>query len=660
MSCVIADTKVMKKLLIVIVILILAEIGATFYFGNLAEQRFRQVVSVIGEIPGTTTSIDSYKKNLFYSNAKVTIKTFGGLLYTFDSVIHHGPIVFQPLMRQKQWSSPIKFLLASVTNQLVSITEPVPSTLPTSVVSPDGSTMPAQTNPLNPSEPNPSDLNPSESGKSLATQKTKVITPPIPIVWVINIPYAGDMSITSQGPAFETNQDQIYIKSTGWNTLGHAAKDGKHLDIESQMGGLAIGKFPEKLAYIQFDGIKFKNEFNQTSEIKSSQSLTTIDKISSPVFPAVGNFLKLQMDVTTHPETLDFLFGISLDSMQLEKGQPSFGPERFEINISNIDLEALKLVRDLSAQEKQLSSEDVKKLTNAILKRKPKVVLHKIELNFPESAGGQVPQGKILLEATLTVGNTTDNGPLGEVLNFNQAWNTVNGDIDSTITKALFRSIIMNIKMTEILKDPNLRNMNQQQRDIAVQQAVDQIIAEFSREGILREQSDSYQVKIKITQGQLVSPETGTPIERVGSQTTAPGSAAPGNAAPAAPVAAPASPENPAPGTPGNTAPERQPSGTATPGIPGMSTSPAAPNAPAIPGKAAPGTPEIPATPGNATPISPVNPATPEMPTKPSTSATPETSSGNPQTTSVPMTGTEPATSATTPMSTTPMLQQSQ
>lgn len=648
----------MKKIIAIIVILIIILIGATFFVGDVAEKRFRQVVATLNEVPGVSAKVDSYKKSLFYAVAHTTIIA-NGVTYGFDSVIHHGPIVFQDLSQKKKgFSSPIKFKIATVTNKLVSMTV-APSTV-SSATTPRIKTDTANIN--------QSDLQEKETTNEMTAQTTeqskeqaaeqgagqqateqgkeqtigqKSILPKVPIVWEMSFPYSGDVEVTSQGPAYDVTLNQFYLKSSGWDSTGHFSNDGKYFDITTGVEEVGLGSAPDKNIFVNLKGIVLSNNYKDAKEVKTTQTSLTIDKIEVPMVKGLeADFLKIKVNVAKKATTMDIVFGISLDMLNLGGNQPTIGPERIQIGASNLDLGVMNVL--MSKKSTELTSEQNKELMLKIVQGKPKITLENIEINLPENLQLQMPKGKISIDGFIILGGKE----ITDLNNAEQILKSIDAEINGSITKEILRSIIESNRKSEMLNQmmiqkkaqnqnlskgqmqgqsqnqqlnqaPNqlqnqtrtqLQNQNQtqnqaqnplmnmapEQMDAAIKQSVDQIIAELIAENVLTEKDTMYDFNLKISNGHWVNKDTGAPVKILEStiplskQTMSSTTPTPAQGATKSPAIPPAVPS----------ATSQVPIAPATP-----SNAPAAPaNMPAAPINSPANTPTSPTSPAPTTP----------------------------------------------------------
>lgn len=86
----------MKKLMVIIVVLIMVELGSTYYISRTSENHFKEIQAILNENPFITSEVISYQSGFFKSQAETRLKFKFNPNHEGIRVKHtifHGPII---------------------------------------------------------------------------------------------------------------------------------------------------------------------------------------------------------------------------------------------------------------------------------------------------------------------------------------------------------------------------------------------------------------------------------------------------------------------------------------------------------------------------------------------------------------------------------------
>lgn len=327
---------------IVLIALLCVDLGAVYYISNVAENRYRETMNLMNEIPGVTVEVLSYEKGFFKSKAKLAVQIFNQS-QTVESKIYHGPIIF----KKTEDTFPIQFQLALVHNQLQDHAQPMH--------------------------------------------------------WTILFPYIGGAKMHSHNTAYTLDKENLLVQSQGWDFDGQVSRDWREYQLMSHSPEFSISNKGENQAFFTIQGIEFNTKYKNDLHSKFTEVVYRFDKILVPKQSLALDNLSLKGEFLTKESTMDTLFAISLKNISvIGQGRPTqmvqLGPESIQLRVENIDLEAIKMLYRNANGGMNKESLEIKEILNKILARKLNVFIEKTEMSLPN--------GRAFLEAKLTMGGT--------------------------------------------------------------------------------------------------------------------------------------------------------------------------------------------------------------------------------------------------------------
>lgn len=332
-----------NPLLILILIIVGLGLGASYFVGIIAEERYRDAIQVMNEMPGTNVNIASYERGLLQSDADLVFKIMGSD-YTIKSKIYHGPVIF----KKGKSGFPVQFKLAYVVNQLVG------TTLPTAVT----------------------DLN--------------------PLTWSFAFPYTGGMEVWSNSLPSTIEQGNLVVKAQGWDASGQISRNWDSYDISTASPGFSISGKGQTTPLVDFQMIQIHSDLQKTPNSKVAKVDYHVNKILFPEQNVEIQKPEILAQFITYKEAVDMLFSMTLDNVLLGiAGQGlKVGSEHLQLRFENLDLAAMQLL--FKNANTGLNPEQIQEFTNKMVKRGPKIFMDKSVFHLPN--GTIVSEGKLIVK----------------------------------------------------------------------------------------------------------------------------------------------------------------------------------------------------------------------------------------------------------------------
>lgn len=421
----------MRKFIPVIVLILLVvaiELGSTYYVGTLAEERFRHTISLMNEMPGTKAEVVSYQRGFFNSQAKIVIAIFNQP-FVILSTVYHGPIIFK-----KSEKFPLQFHLAYVSNEL-------------------------------------------------ETPQVKV-----PINWAMVFPFMGGAEMRSTSPQYVSEQNNLIIKSTGWNAVGKISKDWDDYTLDAKSPDFSMAyKGDMEGPFLNVQGIQVHSDYKKSENSKTTQFNYVFDKIILSKQDVEINKLELQNEFVTNTDTINSLLKISLEGLILSKNQ-TLGTQKIEVKIDNIDLNAMTTL--LKTTQKRLTNEELRAVFNLLLQKRSKFSIVNSHVHLPN--------GSIILDAQMEVGGQT----LPDPMNIDEVIKTIDGKLFARITKTLFQDLIAQMAAQELMKDPQFVALSNEEKQAKLQQEIDRFISVLAESQLLKDLGQEYEITATFAKGQ--------------------------------------------------------------------------------------------------------------------------------------------------------------
>lgn len=338
-------------LLPILAILVIIELGLTYYVGFESEKAYNRTIELINRTPNIQARNISYQRGFFRSSAITEVRQ-GSETFVLENKILHGPIIIDT-----HFSPYIRFGLGLMRSQIshAPVSTPVPQ-------------------------------------ESL----TKA-----PIDAELLFSYFGGAILKTSSPDF-TYQDQ-YTRVEGKSWSGKGSINSKfdsfnfeYLFPEMTIANASTPNFGTKLknAKVSFlfeKGDSTADEFQVNYKIEDTSTLDNSAQVSN--FNATAEF-------TIYPEFFDSSFNLSFDKLRIQNG--SIGPAVLNLSVGNLDKKIFTWFLQKGYQN--TTAENQEQMFTQALQRGISLAINPFEIAIPE--------GIISLEAQGKIGNKTLTAPL--------------------------------------------------------------------------------------------------------------------------------------------------------------------------------------------------------------------------------------------------------
>jgi uncharacterized protein YdgA (DUF945 family) len=342
--------KIASLILSLIVLVVVADLGAAYFIGAKAKQKFEELIAFANENHVLLYEVASYQQGIIKSDAVIHIKPrFSNDTNKFlvvKQTIHHGPIILGASKEKF-----IDFQLAAVTTQ--------PLELPPQIQA--------------------------------------------PFTTYIVFRFDGDIEAQTIGTAFIFKDPVSYISGPGWSSKIHITKNGT-----TRKGDFIIPELTVQImgAPIIVKDIKLMIDQNRSSFDNWLGNISFgIGNISQKEQRAELANLNFEEKLIQTDQTIEITW--SLDFSKLSAAALSYGPLQFKMQFANIDPEGLKLLTVLHGAGKiEVDKNKQEEIFQKILLRRPKFTVLPSHLTLP--------QGDIKIDAELAVGGPGIKLPLDQ------------------------------------------------------------------------------------------------------------------------------------------------------------------------------------------------------------------------------------------------------
>jgi len=430
----------MKKVIFLvfslIVLLIVADLGASYYVGLRAKQRFEQLVTFLNNNHLMTYEIISYHQGLLKSEAITQVK----FKYIKDSnkylkvkhTLLHGPIIIGGSVEK-----PVDFQLAVVNSQPIDLSPQVNVPFTTQTIF---------------------KFNQETETKTIGT------------------------AVTVLDPLFQ-------ISSPGWSSNTQINKHWQAMkgNIIIPEMTIQVMALPIVIKDIQLLFDQNRSDYgNWLGEV----SLNVGNALQQEQGIEIAN-LKFKENVLLEPKSQVMAITWNVDFNKVAIAKITYGPLHFALQLENIDPEALKLLSDFQNNisiDRQKQEEFVKK----VLSKKPKLTITPSEILLPE--------GKMQIETTLTIGDAN----IGVPLEKENLMKTLDGNLHAIVPKEILRQGLLLGMTQEMQKDPDFQKMTEDQKKQALDQQLTVKIQKLVQDGVLTEKGTDYEIKISVVKGKWI------------------------------------------------------------------------------------------------------------------------------------------------------------
>lgn len=316
----------------------------------------------------------------------------------------------------------------------------------------------------------------------------------IPVNWIMVFPYIGGVEMKSKVPAYSVEQDRLLVKSLGWDAIAKITRAWDHYHLQFFSNDLTVAyKGDMEGPFLDMRGIKLENDYKKEKNLKTSTINYFFDRILLPKHDAALHKVLFHNVLTTKQETLDSLFKINIESLALNKNQ-SLETERVEVKIENIDLAAL--ITLLQSNKNQLSQDQLQDVFKKLFQRRIRILVNNSLINLPD--------GFILVDGKIELGGQI----LEDAMNTNEIIKTLDGILKGRVTKPLFRNIISQMAVQELIKDPKFVALKEEEKLSTLNLEVDRFIKMMSEGGLLQDLGQEYEIILMMAGGQWISQKT--------------------------------------------------------------------------------------------------------------------------------------------------------
>jgi len=310
----------MKKFIGIVIALVIVDLGATYYVGGMAEQKFIEMEKLLDKNKMISSETITYKRGFFKSSAETQFKfkyAGGEKVAKVEHIILHGPIVIDIHGDNK-----INFKLAVIKSY-------------------------------------PLELSPSIK---------------MPYRGNTSISYNGDITSQYEGDAFEiVKANQYKIMGSGWTSIAYLTKKNTTMNgfINVPSVSVLINGVMVDIKKIE---LKFDQNLSKIGQWLGSHSLG-FDSIEQKEMNVKVQNLKFSDNSNLTGELMNFLWKIDLEKVAFQ--QQNYGPLHLPIDISNIDPIVFNMME-------QRGSEASDKIKQQILSKKPTITIDEASLTLPE------------------------------------------------------------------------------------------------------------------------------------------------------------------------------------------------------------------------------------------------------------------------------------
>lgn len=444
--------KTLKVLIGIVVVIVLAEFGSSFYIGNRAKQEFYRLIAFLNTGRVASYEITHYNQGLLKSEAytKIRLKDVSeaNKYATIKHTIYHGPFIFG-----QSKTLPIQIQMAVMESQ-------------------------------------PVDLSPFYQVPFIATTTFK---------------WNGDLE--QQGQA-----ENIDIRDAGLQILGKNLKT--EMSISDRWTTLK-GKvsLPDLIVQFMMVPVSIRN-FQIDFDQKLSKEGVWLGEVSLGFNDAQQkeqsleiSELKLGENTIEKDALLDVIWG--LEFSKILAAAEEYGPLTLKIEVNNLDPEGLKGLANMNSStqsdsgygmgpEKSLKGGDV------AIRNKEEIFYQKILLKRPKisilPSSLKLPQGEIKVDAELSIG-----GPSIELpLNQSKIWETADGYFHAIIPKEILQTSLAMMITKDLKNNPDYLKLTDDKQKEYIKQQINLKIQKLMKDGILSEQDNNYESKISIAKGKWV------------------------------------------------------------------------------------------------------------------------------------------------------------
>lgn len=443
--------KTLKVVVGIIIVLVVADLGATYFMGIRAKKQFYQLMAFLNSGRVASYEITQYDQGLMKSEAitKIRLRDVNNAnkFITIKHTIYHGPFIIG-----KNKEKPLQVQLAVMQSQ-------------------------------------PTDMSP-----------------------FYQVPFISDTIFKWNGDLEQTGfAEMIDIRDSGLQIIGKGLKSQM---VVSENWSILKGNISLPDLIVQFMmvpvsirdvEINFDQKLSKQGIWLGDVSFGFRDAQQKEQNVEISDF-KLDENTVEKNALLDVIW--SLDFSKIIAAADEYGPLHFQVEVSNLDPEGLKSLANInppsstatphgmgperSLKDGNASSSKEEIAYQKILEKRPKMSI------LPSTL--KLPQGDIKIDAELSIGGPGISLPIDK----SKVWETADGYFHAIIPKEILRTGIIMMMAKDLQADPNYQKLAEDKKKEYMDAQINLKIQKLMKDGLLTEQGSNYETKISIAKGKWV------------------------------------------------------------------------------------------------------------------------------------------------------------